>query len=206
MSGTLLVVGSAPCLFDDAARALELRPFAAKMLVNGACTAFENAEHVLAGHEEKAEFYARERNRVFPNARPWKMHACCHLHRVGMMRGMFPAVTDWHNHEVGAGATSASKAVRLGFLLGYDEVILCGCPMDQPGYFPGEAKVPHHIACERIGNHGLSPMLKIPTQGTRIIKGYRANFQKLAEGEFKGKVWSMSGFTQECLGPPPKEI
>lgn len=183
-----------------------MRPFAAIMLVNGACTAIEKADHVLAGHEEKAEFFARERNRVFPNARPWKLHACCNMKRIDTYRGMFPTVTDWHPYEVGAGATSASKAVRLGFLLGYDEVILCGCPMDQPGYFPGEAKVPQHVACERVGDHGKSKLLGIPVQSTRIVKGYRANFEKLAAGEFKGKVWSMSGFTKDCLGLPPKEI
>lgn len=201
----MLVVGSAPCLHDDVAQALKLRPFASLMLVNGACTAIEYAEHVLAGHEEKAEFFARERRARFPNAPPWRLHAACNLKRRDMYAGMFPSVTDWHPHETGVGATSASKAAKLGFILGFDEVILCGCPLDQPGYFPGEAKVPQHIACERIGDHGTS-RIGIPVQETRIIKGYRDKFKILADGEFKGKVWSMSGFTKQCLGLPPKEI
>lgn len=208
----MLVVGSAPCLFDDVERALALRPFATLMLVNGACTAFENVEHVLAGHEEKADFFARERKRVFPNAPPYRMHGCCHPHRREMMKGMFPSVTDWHPHEMGVGATSASKAAKIAFMLGATEVILCGCPMDQPGYFEGEAKVPQHIMCNRIGSHGKAHGLfhsnghQMNVQDTRIIKGYRANFKLLAESEFKGKVFSMSGFTQQCLGLPPKEI
>jgi hypothetical protein len=201
---TMLVVGSAPCLFDDVKRALQLRPFAALMLVNGACTAIENAEHVLAGHEEKAEFFARERLKRFPNGPKYRLHGCCHPHRVKMMGSMFPSVTDWWPHEVGAGATSASKAAKIAFLLGAKEVILCGCPMDQPGYFQGEAKVPQHIMCNRIGDHGIAHGLNIPVQDTRIVKGYRANLKKLAEGEFKGKVFSMSGFTRECLGLPPE--
>jgi hypothetical protein len=214
----MLVVGSAPCLFDDVKRALTLRPFASMMLVNGACTAFENVEHVLAGHEEKAEFFARERRERFPNAAPWKLHACCHPHREKQYRSMFPSVTDWHPHEMGVGATSASKAAKLAYQrLGFDEVILCGCPMDQPGYFPGEAKVPQHIMCARIGDFGK--MLDIrgkavvggngattPVQETRIIKGYRANLALLAQGEFKGKVFSMSGFTRAQLGLPPELI
>lgn len=208
----MLVVGSAPCLFDDVERALTLRPFATLMLVNGACTAFENVEHVLAGHEEKADFFARERKRVFPNAPPYRMHGCCHPHRKEMMKGMFPSVTDWHPHEMGVGATSASKAAKIAFMLGATEVILCGCPMDQPGYFEGEAKVPQHIMCNRIGSHGKAHGLfhsnghQMNVQDTRIIKGYRANLKLLAESEFKGKVFSMSGFTQQCLGLPPKEI
>ena len=147
----MLVVGSAPCLYDDVERALALRPFAGLMLVNGACTAFENAEHMLCGHEEKAEFFVRERKAKFPHAQPIRVHACCNLKREAMYRGMFPSVTDWHPNETGVGATSASKAAKLAFILGADEVILCGSPLDQPGYFAGEAKVPQHIACQRIG-------------------------------------------------------
>ena len=197
----MLVVGSAPCLFDDVKRALQLRPFASLMLVNGACTAFENAEHMLAGHEEKAEFFVRERKLAFPDAPAIRVHACCHAHRKDMMRSMFPSVTDWWPHEKGTGATSASKAAKLCFDLGATEVILCGCPLNQPGYFEGEAKVPQHIMCERIGDHGMS-RVGIPVQETRIVKAYRSRFKELAEGEFKGRVFSMSGFTRDCLGEP----
>ncbi len=198
----MLVVGSAPCLFDDVEAALKLRPFASIMLVNGACTAIENAEHVLAGHEEKAEFFARERKRCFPNS-VYRLHATTHPHRRQMMEQMFPSVTDWWPHEVGVGATSASKGAKLAFLLGATEAILCGCPMDQPGYFSGEAKVPQHIACQRIGDHGTAHGLGIPVQETRIIQGYRAKLKQLAETEFKNRVFSMSGFTKQCLGGPP---
>lgn len=201
----MLVVGSAPCLFEDVKRALCIRPFGSLMLVNGACTAIENAEHVLAGHEEKAEFFARERTARFPNAPPWKLHACCNLKRIGQYRSMFPSVTDWHPYEMGAGATSASKAAKLAFILGATEVILCGCPLDQEGYFEGEAKVPQHIMCQRIGDYGTAYGLGVPVQETRIIKSYRANFRKFAE-EFKGKVFSMSGFTRECLGAPQEVL
>jgi hypothetical protein len=208
---TTLVVGSAPCLFEDVQHALALRPFAEIMLVNGACTAIENAEHMLCGHEEKAEMFVRERKRVFPNAPPIKVHGCCHAHRKEMMGEMFPSITDWWPHEMGVGATSASKAAKIAFMLGATEVILCGCPMDQPGYFPGEAKVNQHVMCLRIGDHGNAFNLfkqngaPLPVQEARIIKGYRANLKTLADGEFKGKVFSMSGFTRQCLGAPPED-
>ena len=208
----MLVVGSAPCLYEDVERALKLRPLASMMLVNGACTAFENAEHVLAGHEEKAEFFARERRAKYPNAPPWRLHGTCHAHRKEMMKGMFPSVTDWHPHEMGVGATSASKAAKIAFFIGATEVILCGCPMDQPGYFTGEAKVPQHVMCLRIGDHGTAFNLfkqngePLPVQDARIIKGYRANLKLLAEGEFKNRVFSMSGFTREQLGSPPEVL
>lgn len=208
----MLVVGSAPCLYDDVRRALALRPFASLMLVNGACTAIEFAEHVLAGHEEKAEQFATERRRVFPNAPPWKLHGSTHPHRLAESKRLFPSVTDWHPFEVGVGATSASKGAKLAFLLGFDEVILCGCPLDQPGYFEGEAKVSQSVMCMRIGDHGKARGLtnadgsKMDVQKTRIIQGYRLKMKELAAGEFKGKVFSMSGFTRECLGAPPEDF
>ena len=74
----LLVVGSAPCLHDDVERALRLYPDAHIMLVNGACVAIEKAEHVLAGHREKAEYFAKARRTFFPDAPPWRLHAHGH--------------------------------------------------------------------------------------------------------------------------------
>lgn len=201
---TILIVGSAPCLYEDTARALQLRPFAALFLINGACTAYETAEHVLAGHEEKAEFFARARRERFPNAPPWRLHATAHPHRQKLCREMFPSVTDWHPNECGVAATSASKAVKIGFLLGYDEAILCGCPMNGSGYFPGEADVPQHVNCLRIGDSGMAYGMQIPVQEARIIRGYREKLKILAETEFKGRVFSMSGYTREVLGAPPE--
>jgi hypothetical protein len=203
---TMLVVGSAPCLFDDVEAALKLRPFASIMTVNGACTALEAIEHSLCGHEEKSSQFVRERKKAFPNAAPIRWHASTHTHRLATAKAMLPEITDWWPHEVGVGATSASKAAKICFMLGATEVVLCGCPMDQPGYFEGEAKVQQHRSCQRIGDHGVAFGLNIPVQETRIVQGYRQKLKILAEGEFKGKVFSMSGFTRKCLGAPPKEI
>ncbi len=208
----MLVVGSAPCLFDDVEEALKLRPLAEIMLVNGACTALEFAEHMLCGHEEKVEQFVRERRLRFPKAPPIRVHASTHLHRLACAKQMMPSVTDWWPHEVGVGATSASKAVKICFMLGAIEVILCGCPMDQPGYFEGEAKVQQHRSCQRIGDHGKAFGLYEPSgrqldvQETRIIRGYREKFKILAQGEFKGRVFSMSGFTRAQLGAPPEVL
>ena len=184
------------------------------MLVNGAATAIECAEHLLCGHEEKSTFFVQERNARFPFAPPYEVHASCHPHRQKMCKEMFPDVSRWWPHEVGVGATSASKAAKILLLMGYGSIVLCGCPLDQPGYFAGEADVPQHIACQRIGDHGNARDLRgreiiggngkpTPVQQMKIIKGYRANFKALAEGEFKGRVFSMSGFTRDQLGEPP---
>ncbi len=193
MSGTLIVVGSAPCLFDDLEKAQQLRPFAAVLLVNGACTAVENAEHVLAGHTDKAEAFAEGRRKAFPNAAPWRLHATVDTRKVAEARLLFPSVTDWHNKDICTGATSIAKAAKLGFKLGFEEVILAGAPMDGSGYAPTECRVSHY--CKRVGDAAA--------QEHRVIQGYRLKLKKLADGEFKNKVFSMSGYTRDCLGLPP---
>lgn len=188
---TLLVVGSAPCLYDDVKRALALRPFATTMLVNGACTALEDADHVLAGHTDKAGVFDDARRARFPKA-SWQLHASCDPRRAREYAAVYKCVTNWHGKDVVTGAGSIGKAARIGFKLGFDEVIMCGSPMDGSGYFIGEAVTRHDG--RRIGDP--------EKQEHRVIAGYRKKLKELAESEFKGRVFSMSGFTRACLGEP----
>lgn len=213
---TMLVVGSAKCVYDDLERAMNLRPFASLMLVNGACQLIESAEHVLAGHEEKAEQFAAARRKKFPKAPPWKLHSCCVMRKVEEYKQTYPSVTDWWPHEVGQAAGSAGKAVKLSRILGFDEAILCGCPMNGGGYAVGESDdIPQSMNCLRIGDDGPARGYPKPgslgrewmqVQETRMVKGYRNHFKELSLGEFKTGVYSMSGFTRECVGEPPEDF
>lgn len=194
----LLVGGSAPCLFADLARAKEKFPESELMLVNGACVAVEDAQHVLAGHTNKAEQFARARRRAFPLALPWRLHATRFVRRPPPTN-QYPSVTDWHPPDYSSGATSAGKAAMIGlFALNAEKVILCGCPMDGSGYFPGEsikgAEITHDRACQRVGD--------ATKQDRTIIRRYRDTMAKLAQTTFRGRVFSMSGFTRDCLGEP----
>jgi len=187
----LLAVGSAPCLFDDVQAALELYPDASLMLINGACTAFRHAEHVLSGHTNKSRLFKEERAKAFPDHPPYRMHATL---SYPAQRQENPDITDWWGQDKVTGATSAGKAARIGLALGYDRVILCGCPLDaDAGYWNGEAKVPHD--CERFDT---------PNNPRRVITRYRDKMAVLAKQEpFKSQVFSMSGYSRSVLGGPP---
>jgi hypothetical protein len=186
------------------------------MLVNGACQLVEHAEHMLCGHEEKAEQFAAARRKKFPKAPPIRIHACCMPHRITEYKSAYPSVTDWQSHEVGQAAGSAGKGVKLSRLLGFTEAVLVGCPMNGGGYAPGETDgITQSMNCLRLGDDGDArgypdsrtqgrSWLKV--QETRMIQGYRKHFAELAKGEFKSGVYSMSGFTKQCLGEPPEEI
>lgn len=164
------------------------------MLVNGAAAALEYAHHVLAGHTARAEEYQAARKLAFPNARPWRLHANWASKR-DIPRKEFPSVTDWWGSDKSSGATSAGKAALIGLDLGFDKIILCGCPLDGSGYFPGEcAGIWKDPACQRIGDP--------KKQHATTIRRYKARMADYAEKVFKGRVFSMSGYTRELLGAP----
>lgn len=191
----LLVVGSAPCALEDLAAAKRLYSTAEVMLVNGACTMVENAEHMLAGHTAKANQFVAARDKAFPFADPIRVHANTLIKHRRNYELMYPVVTDWWGPEMSSGATSAGKAALIGMAMGFDPIVLCGCPMDGSGYAPNEAVVPHDRSCARVGHAAA--------QGKRMILSYREKMISLARTTFKGKVFSMSGFTREHLGAPP---
>ncbi len=192
----LLVVGSAPGLYADLAAAQALCDDFEVMLVNGAGAAVEAAQHVLAGHTDKAEEFVSARDKAFPLALPYRVHATYDARRGRSPLGNYPSVTDWWPQgQFSSGATSAGKAARIGLALGFGRVILCGCPMDGSGYFPGEsAGIPQLRACQRIGDPAK--------QQASTIRRYKDRMAELAAGEFKGLVFSMSGWTREVLGAP----
>lgn len=189
----LLAVGSAPCIHDDVDKALGLYPAAELMLINGACSAIEHAGHVLAGHTAKAEEFAAARRAAFPHA-VWRLHANWNVPRKGIPRSVYPSVTDWWGPEVSSGATSAGKAAMIGLAMGFERIVLCGCPMDGSGYTFDEAQVSQDPACRRVGDP--------KAQNVKIIKRYRDTMARLAQTTFKGRVFSMSGFTKQVLGAP----
>ena len=145
--------------------------------------------------------------------------------RVEEAKQRFPLVTDWWPFEVGGHAGSAGKAINISRLLGFDEAILCGCPMDGSGYFPGEGDgfdpahpgaggIKQGMNCLRIGDGGKARGYPKPGTGgrewmdvqeTKIVRGYREHFARLAKEVFSTGVYSMSGWTRQCVGEPPEE-
>lgn len=195
MKNTAIVVGSAPCLHDDLKRALDLYPFAFVCTVNGACVEVEEADAIVAGHTNKAEIFTEARRKAFPGGKPFEVFA--NWARGGREpRQEYPSVTRWFGRDCSTGATSAAKAARMMFELGFEQVILCGCPLDSSGYFSGESEKGRSIShdCRRLGD--------LKEAQSRAVEGYKRKFRKLAEGEFAGRVFSMSGNTRRWLGEP----
>ncbi len=178
--GTLLIIGSAPCVYDDVIKATQLGA-CHRLLINGAALLFEHAEHWLVGHGEKVQEFKRARAKVFTTPIPY-IHASA--------RGGTDPIGVTHIWEgVSTGGTSAWKAVRIGKGMGYEKLILCGCPLDDSGYAAGESKGIGH-SCARIGKG----------EG-RMYANYRRTFAVRAKDEGQN-VYSMSGYSRELLGAP----
>jgi hypothetical protein len=194
------VDGGAPCVFEDIAAIRKLYPNADTITINEACGGVENIQHMLAGHTVKAEAFVEYRREKFPDwEQPIEVHAS--YHRLNEApRDQYPSVTHWWGGDVITGASSAGKAIQIGLKLGYKPIVLAGCPMNGSGYFnPNETdrfqkQFMVYGKCRRIGD--------AKEQGHRSIEKYREKFKLLADTEWKGKVFSVSGYTRECLGAP----
>jgi hypothetical protein len=192
----LLVVGSAPCLYDDLAAAKEIFPDAKVLTINGA-SGLVIGDFILSGHTSQAEEFTALRRERFPDGPAFEVWANWRDRiREGeqLPAERYPSVTHWFGGAVSSGATSAGKAIRMGLQRGFLPVVLCGCPMDGSGYALNEPQKWYTKNCHRVGD--------AKKQNYPTLTRYRQTFQELAAIEWKDKAFSMSGFTRGCLGTP----
>lgn len=185
-SGPVIVAGSARCLHDDLACAREIYGNPPIIAVNGASREVK-AFALYSGHPERfAELrWAHHQQRLFGG--DFSVHSgfsgvgedC--LANVQSARVECPLVQYWWAGTGRASGTSAWAARKMAAFMGFNLVLLCGCPLD-PGPYVGH----------RLG-HEL--MLK-----ESVIDRYRAVIR--AETEWHEGCLSLSGTTARILGSP----
>lgn len=94
----------------------------------------------------------------------------------------YPGVHAWNLPGHG---TSSLGAVYVGLALGYERVVLCGCPLDDAGHYYDPLEVRTQFV-QRIPDRNGGPRF----------------WEHAAKHVFKGKVKSLSGRTRELLGAP----
>ena len=92
--------------------------------------------------------------------------------------GALPHVDHWWEDARGGGG-SAWGARKLAWLMGFEPVVLCGCPLDAGVY---------------VGNYSLGGLM---ARGD-VIGQLRAGIE--AEPEWHEGAYSMSGWTRDFLG------
>ncbi len=180
---TLLVVGSAPCLTADLNVAKGLRPSHKIMAINDAAR-WIKADFVFSYHADKIpEFAAGQRE--------FHSDFTTHSDARKLERSRDCAQYFWHGlHH---GATSAVAGAHAGMYMGFPEAILCGCPMTGGDGYAGPTS-PHTSANPRFG-------FMLPHKG--LIRSNQTALKRFATIG-KGRVFSLSGFSRQVLGPPPE--
>ena len=194
--GSVIVCGGAPCVFEDFEKAKELRPDADVVGANFAVKLFPEIVHVWTQHNDVGKELKDSVDRtIFVHARPAKIRS-----GTGGNMWLLPvpahkwAYIDYEWPEFGwfNGSSGVAAGLWAKHGLGYDEVILCGCPVSKDTN-------KYHEAYE---------------EGTRHKKGAdwakKSSFahwqQSILKHKENGKtqgIYSMSGFTKGVLGEPP---
>jgi len=160
-SGTALICGSADCLYDDIDDAD--RPDVCLIGVNGA--------PVRAHHR----FSAHPRNL---HAKGWVQPG--ELAHGAAFHPKMPWVDHWWPAVNNVAGTSGWAAAKMAILMGFDEVILCGIPIDDSCYMNGR------------------PAKKF--EDPSVLEAYRAAI--IGDTAHHSAIRSMSGWTRALLGPP----
>lgn len=184
-SGACLVVGYAPDVHLDVEAALRLRPGAALLGIKFASVLFPEIEHVWTQHiEESAAIKAKSGRTVYVHARCAKDQR----KRARAPKGFEMFVDyEWPDLDWVAGSSGFAGALWARHGMGFDEVIMCGLPMQDRVYTGAIAdfKKPQDAA-----------------SFSGALKHWQATIRNFAGKGLTAGIHSMSGFTREVLGGP----
>ncbi len=189
-TGVALVVGSAPDAYRELALAKERLPVTPYLIaVNFMAGRIECQAMVTCEREaiEKIKFHCpRPILHVYPSDQRKVANAA-------------PPGVDhlWHGPSVCSG-TASLAAVMVAKAIGFEEIILCGVPLEKIGYVQG---YPSHGCSEWNNREGAKSM-----NGSRTQR--RETWNRCFKAGMLEGVTSFSGFTRELLGEPrfQKEI
>ena len=198
-AGPLLVIGAGATLGRDLRRVNHIEWTGDKMAINAAGILYPMLfRHWATIHGDCAMFhphntclnhYGAGHKRSMGKV-VWRDQIMVHSARMGI-KGQ-SIVNDWmyewgeeHFPRHWRNGSSGLFAVEIGLLLGYDKIVLAGCPLDHSGY------------CWDAGDwpvNGLGWTTAVP-ESTKAIWRERAQV-------WNGRVASLSGWTRELLGEP----
>jgi len=189
---TVLIVGSAPCVREDLESAMRLRPWAEVIAVKFSVAIVYSRIAVTHHAEHASRMKAIHRER-------WGDEVEIHMPKRKVMEQFKQFVDRAWPELSGTGGTSAWGAAKLGKLLGYDEVIMCGCPLEV-------AKHGDHYHDPEIfaaaNRSGASRTRGEPFANDNAIRGYQRFIESdIVLGNAVG-IKSMSGWTRRRLGAP----
>lgn len=172
-SGPCIVAGSAACLHDDLECVRDLYPNAPVIAVNGAAK-LVSAIALYTKHPE------RFISRGWLGAQRFFFGDGASVHADARAASRPDSVEYWWSGLWGGGG-SAWDARKLASALGFELVILCGCPL---------------VAGPHVGSLSFASFM----HREDIVEEFRRQIE--AESEWHEGCCSMSGWTRDRLGEP----
>lgn len=170
-SGPVLVCGNAACLFDDVSRARSVVGDVPVIAINGAAKVIK-ADALYSKHPERfITFRWLDGQQFHFNTTP-TIHADTRAKEK-------PACVDYWWEGIWGGGGSAWDARKLAHYLGFDLVVLCGCPLVPGPYTNGGG----------IGGYMTDK---------NVVQDLRDGLEK--DSKWHTGAYSMSGWTRELLG------
>jgi hypothetical protein len=189
---TALIVGSAPCVKADLDAARVLRPEADVIAVKFS-VAIVHARIAVTHHAEHAE-----RMKAIHRER-WGDEVEIHMPKRKVVERFLPFIDKTWPQLLCTGGTSAWGAARIARLIGYEEVILCGCPLEaaRHGDFYHDEEI-----LEVATGAGASRYRGEPFANDHAVRSYQRFIESDAVLGYAAGVKSMSGWTRKHLGAP----
>ena len=188
---TLLCAGTGPTFESDWLKATEKYPDA-KIASVGYAAGIVPADFVFSDHYEVHAELAEIRKKLEPE-KPWTHH-CPEIMLGAMAEFNLPNMTwwDWSRSD----ATSIESAMRFGACTGFEKVVLCGCPL---------VKAPVSTVRQVIKDGQVWPPPTKRNSSDEKLNMFRTALVSIA-AQYKGRVFSMSGFTRDIFGLPPEFV
>lgn len=182
-SGKLLVVGSGRCVWDDL-KGFPIRRYDV-MALNDMIMHFPGPlDHVYSDDRKRLpKWIAARRPRYVMLEDTFIGHT--------VRRCADPSIVCWPFVQHG---TSAQNAAFVGLLLGYEQIVLAGCPLDDSGHY-FDPPFPLDTPWTEVGSNFTET---IPDNN----RGHPILWFKSYHYAFDGRVKSLSGRTRELLGAP----
>ena len=191
--GAVFVVGSATCVSNDLSEAFKLRPNADVIAVKFS-VAIVKAKHAVTHHPEHAVRMKKL------HREKWGGEIVVHTpYKSSIKPDDLNSIDCVWSCLAGIRGTSGWGAARIASLLGYDEVILCGCPIDivadDEPFFDATIK-------RDASSVGASNQRGIPWKSKTNLDEWHSAIQKDISAGLATNIRSMSGWTRQVLGAP----
>jgi hypothetical protein len=190
-SGVAIYCGSAPCVFSDLEEAKKLFPNAPIYGANYTASMIPGIEHVWTQHDDIAQSIKDDAGKkIFVHTRFCQSMGPDGLWKQKHQRRVYDAVDYvWPDLDWVSGSSGVAGAYWLRHGMGYDQVIICGAPLDED--------------CLEYADQYAGSLKKRERQCAK-----KQNMQqwlsalKRNVGPRTANIYSMSGATRRILGGP----